>query len=161
MPEPAITSSRLILPEGGRQTRIDFPGSEKSGRGGSHLRGQKKGQVDWWHSLTGWLRASKQEQDRRLEDFRQFLLKENYSKKTCASYVFMLRKFFGYLDERKSREITFGDIEDYNYEFFVRGRYSRSYQLQFINALTLYLHFADNVNVNLKGLRKSSVRRSR
>ena len=71
----------------------------------------------------------------------------------------MLRKFFAYIDDKKIEELTLGDIEDYNYDFFVSGRYSRSYQLQFINGLTLYLEFAQGVKVNLKGLRRSGVRR--
>lgn len=71
----------------------------------------------------------------------------------------MLRKFFDYLDQNGIKEITLDNIEDYNYDFFVSGRYSRSYQLQYLNGLTLYLEFAHGVKVNLKGLRRSVPKR--
>ncbi len=71
----------------------------------------------------------------------------------------MLGKFFHYLDDKRITQISLGVIEDYNYEFFVAGKYSRSYQLQFINGLSLYLEFIKGVKVSLKGLRKSEVRR--
>jgi len=71
----------------------------------------------------------------------------------------MLRKFFQYIDEHEIENFTMGDIEDYNYDFFVRGKYSRSYQLQFISALTLYIEFSEGRNINLKGLRKSVSKR--
>lgn len=94
-----------------------------------------------------------------MDAYRNFLEQRSYSKKTCSSYIYMLRKFFGYIDEKKVEELTLGHIEDYNYDFFVKGRYSRSYQLQFINALTLYLEFAQGVKINLRGLRRSVARR--
>lgn len=140
----------------GRQTRIDFFRSNKIGRADNHVMSPKKAGFEWWQTITGWLRSSRHEQERQLEDFREFLSKQQYSPKTCESYLFMLRKFFKYLDEKLVEEITIGDIEDYNYDFFVSGRYSRSYQLQFINSLTLYLEFAQGIKVNLKKLRRTS-----
>ncbi len=53
-----------------------------------------------------------------------------------------------------------GAIEDYNFEFFVSGRYSRSYQLQFINALRLYYLLTEGIDLNLKQLRKTGTPRS-
>lgn len=94
-----------------------------------------------------------------MEAFRTFLLERNYSEKSCGHYLFSLKKFFGYLDSQKVEEIHFGHIEDYNYDFFVSGKYSRSYQLQFINALSLYLEFERGVKVNLKSLRMPSSKR--
>ena len=52
-----------------------------------------------------------------------------------------------------------GEIEDYNFEFFVSGRYSRSYQLQFINAIKLYYQLSEGVELNLKQLRKTGTGR--
>ncbi len=131
----------------GKQTRIDF------------FESGKRSSRDWWHALTGWLRASRHEQEDRLSEYRAFLEDRGYSPKTCQSYIFMLRKFFRYLDEQGTSQITFGDIEDYNYAFFVSGKYSRSYQLQFINGLSLYLEYDQGVRVNLKGLQRSEARR--
>jgi hypothetical protein len=149
-------SDQRIYPDG-RQTRIDF--SPPGRRTKSQLHTSGRATFDWWHAITGWLRSSAQQQEHQLAEFKKFLEGRNYSPKSCRSYLFMLKKFFNYLDEKGVRQITTEDIEDYNYEFFVIGRYSRSYQLQFINALTLYLEFARGVKVNLKGLRKSESRR--
>jgi site-specific recombinase XerD len=143
----------------GRQTRIDFFDQARTGRRDSQVVPARRSSLEWWQTLTGWLRAPKQEQEHQLEEFRRFLEKRNYSPKSCRSYLYMLKKFFHYLDDKRISQITLGVIEDYNYEFFVAGRYSRPYQLQFINALALYLEFARGVKVNLKGLRKSAKRR--
>jgi hypothetical protein len=147
-----------MLPDA-RQIRIDFFTTGKRKKTDQHIVAPKKGSFEWWHAITGWLRSARLEQEHQLETFREFLEQRNYSKKTCSSYIYMLRKFFAYIDEKKVEELTLGDIEDYNYDFFVSGKYSRSYQLQFINGLSRYLEFAQGVKVNLKGLRKCTVRR--
>lgn len=151
----------MILPPDGRQTRIDFFSTTKSGKSDAHIISSRKNSFEWWHAITGWMKSGKPEQNRNIEEFEQFLLSRKYSEKTCKSYMFMLRKFFNYLEENQVSQMGPGVIEDYNYEFFVSGRYSRSYQLQFINSLTLYFEFSKNVKVNLKGLQRSGVRKGR
>mgnify|MGYP001188895965 CR=1 FL=1 len=149
-------SHQVHLPPDGRQTRIEFFNTPGSGSNPAHIHhSNKKGVPEWWASLTGWFKPSVKEQEHDLEKFRSFLTSRGYSKKSCQSYLFMLQKFFAYMDGLKRKDITMGLIEDYNYDFFVRGRYSRSYQLQFINAITLYLEFAHGVHVQLKNLRPS------
>ncbi|MEX0980599.1 MAG: phage integrase N-terminal SAM-like domain-containing protein [Bacteroidales bacterium] len=150
--------AQLHYPDG-RQTRIDFFNSSKSGRRDGDYLQNRRSPFEWWHALTGWLTTSTHEQERQLEEFQKFLESRSYSPKSCHSYTFMLKKFFQYLDEKRISQISLGVIEDYNYDFFVIGRYSRSYQLQFINGLSLYLYFAYGVKANLKGLRKSKARR--
>ena len=164
MPHSApIPSSRdhLILPPDGRQTRIDFFSNSRPGKQDSHVVSSRRNSFEWWHALTGWIKPGKTGQKKNLGDFEKFLEAKKYTPKTCKSYLFMLRKFFDYLEENQISNVNPGVIEDYNYEFFVSGRYSRSYQLQFINSLTLYLEFSENVRVNLKGLQRSGVRRIR
>lgn len=148
----------LYFPDG-RQTRIDFFNQSKLERRDENFLQKRRSSFEWWHTLKGWLRTSKQEQEHKLEEFQGFLEQRNYSPKSCHSYIFMLKKFFQYLDEKRISQISLGVIEDYNYEFFIAGRYSRSYQLQFINGLSLYLEFAYGVKANLKGLRKLKARR--
>lgn len=163
MPQPVqIPASRdkMILPPDGRQTRIDFFSNSRSSKHDSHVVPSKK-QFEWWHAITGWMKPGKTEERMSILDYEAFLLSRKYSDKTCKSYIFMLKKFFNYLEKNNITKMGPGVIEDYNYEFFVSGRYSRSYQLQFINALTLYFEFAENVKVNLKGLQRSSVSRVR
>jgi hypothetical protein len=147
-----LSSEPRKMPDG-RQTRIDF---FRTGKTESHVLSTRKSSFEWWHTLTGWLKSSGHEQEHQLEEFRQYLEKQKYSPKTCESYLFMMRKFFKYLDEKEVEDLSFGDIEDYNYDFFVSGKYSRSYQLQFMNSLSLYLEFSQGIKVNLKGLRRSS-----
>lgn len=144
----------------GRQTRIDFFSGSKSGRQPAHVVAPKRSSLPWWQTITGWLRQSdRAAEERQLEAFRKFLEDRNYSSKSCSSYIYMLRKFFEYMDTKEVQHVSLGMIEDYNYDFFVSGSYSRSYQLQFINGITLYLEFAHGVKVNLKGLRKAIARR--
>ncbi|MCF8225413.1 MAG: phage integrase N-terminal SAM-like domain-containing protein [Bacteroidales bacterium] len=140
----------------GRQTRIDFFSKGKSDAAAGRT---KKHSFEWWHAISDWLKSSRHEREDHLDGFIQFLTTRNYSPKTCRSYVFMVRKFFDYIDEKDIKKISMEIIEDYNYDFFVIGRYSRPYQLQFINGLTLYLEYAEGVKVNLKGLRRTSSKR--
>jgi len=72
----------------------------------------------------------------------------------------MVKRFFEYYEGLDPARISMGEIEDYNYEFFVSGRYSRSYQLQFINALKLYYQLIEGIDLHLKHLRKSGLPRS-
>lgn len=67
----------------------------------------------------------------------------------------MMKRFFAHFDHLDPSDVTMGEIEDYNFEFFVSGRYSRSYQLQFINAIKLYYYLTEGIDLNLKQLRKT------
>lgn len=145
MAEAASPPIRMILPPDGRQTRINFSGAKTD----------RRITTDWWHSISALFRPEHKVAGPKLEFFAQQLEKEGYSEKSRKSYLFMMKRFFDYFDEVDPGEITMGEIEDYNYEFFVSGRYSRSYQLQFINAIKLYYYLTDGVVLNLKQLRKT------
>lgn len=138
---------KLVTPPDGRQTRIDFFGEHRSAKGGQ----------DWLHTISSWFRHASPVEGPQLEFFNQQLEKEGYSEKSRKSYIFMMKRFFDYYEERAPRDITMGEIEDYNYEFFVSGKYSRSYQLQFINALKLFYSLTEDIDLNLKSLRKTGV----
>jgi hypothetical protein len=136
---------RMVLPPDGRQTRIDFFGENTSRRPSS----------DWWHSISSIFRHHHREDGVNLDFYDRQLEKEGYSEKSRKSYLFMVRRFFEHYKGIEPRQISMGAIEDYNYEFFVSGRYSRSYQLQFINALRLYYRLTQGIELNLKNLRKT------
>ncbi|MCK5137904.1 MAG: phage integrase N-terminal SAM-like domain-containing protein [Bacteroidales bacterium] len=149
MTETDSVPIRMILPPDGRQTRIEF-------FGGKPIR---KSSSDWWQSLSSWFRFEHKVTGSRLEFFAQQLEKEGYSEKSRKSYVFMMNRFFNHFENMEPCDITMGEIEDYNFEFFVSGRYSRSYQLQFINAIKLYYHLTEGIDLILKQLRKTGVGR--
>ena len=154
------TQEKLILPPDGRQTRIDFFHSQKHSGSGQHVTYARKGSNEWWQTVTAWFKPDKKGDNHTFETFNTLLLEEGYSDKTRQSYLFMLRKFFEYYEHIDPTDITMGNIEDYNFEFFVSGRYSRSYQLQFINAIKLYYLNIFGVKLNLRNLRKTDLRRS-
>jgi len=141
---------KMVLPPDGRQTRIDFlnNGSEK------------RGASEWWHSISSWFRQQNPVAGPDFKFYLQQLEKEGYSEKSRKSYLFMMKRFFEYFENKEPRDITMGEIEDYNFEFFVSGRYSRSYQLQFINAIKLYYHLIEGVDLHLKQLRKTGLSRT-
>jgi hypothetical protein len=140
---------RTILPPDGKQTRIDFF-KEKASR---------KPATDWWHSIYSWFRHEDKKHGPDLVFYDRQLQKEGYAEKSRQSYVFMMKRFFSYYPDLSAGDITMGEIEDYNFEFFVSGRYSRSYQLQFINALKLYFLLTQGVELNLRHLRKTGTHR--
>jgi hypothetical protein len=149
MADPNTLPLRMILPPDGKQTRIDF-------LNGRHPR---KSAPEWWHSFSSWFRHDQKADGPDLGFFNQQLEKEGYSEKSRKSYLFMMKRFFDYYEHLKPADITMGEIEDYNFEFFVSGRYSRSYQLQFINAIKLYFHLTEGIVLNLKQLRKTGIGR--
>jgi len=149
MEQGTTSSLKLILPPDGKQTRIDFF------TGGS----TRKGSGDWWHSISSLFRRETGVPGPKFDFFSEQLAKEGYSEKSRKTYLFMVRRFFDHYDSLDPRLITMGEIEDYNFDFFVSGRYSRSYQLQFINAIKLYYQLTEGVELHLKQLRKTGVPR--
>lgn len=149
MAEAGNGQVRMILPPDGRQTRIEFFGE----------RIVKKSSLDWWQSLSSWFRHEEKKNGPDLQFYMQQLEKEGYSEKSMKDYCFMMKRFFNHYESLNPRDITMGEIEDYNFEFFVSGRYSRSYQLQFINAIKLYYHLTEGIDLNLKQLRKTGITR--
>ncbi len=149
MSDTSSAPLKMILPPDGRQTRIDFFGE----------RSVKKGSSDWWHHLSSWFKHENKSKGPNLDFYCQQLEKEGYSEKSRRSYLFMMKRFLEFFDHLEPKEITMAEIEDYNFEFFVSGRYSRSYQLQFINAIKLYYQLTEGVELNLKQLRKTGVGR--
>ena len=140
---------KMVLPPDGRQTRMEFL-QEKS---------EKKEHTEWWHAISSWFRHGNQIEGPDYDFYTQQLEKEGYAEKSRKSYLFMMKRFFEYFENKEPREITMGEIEDYNFDFFVSGRYSRSYQLQFINAARLYYHLIEGIELKLKQLRKTGLSR--
>ena len=151
MAEADTDPLRMILPPDGRQTRIDFFGESSV----------KKQSSDWWHTISSIFRHHQKDEGVDLDFFVRQLEKEGYSEKSRRSYLFMVRRFFEHFKGVDPNDISMGAIEDYNFEFFVSGRYSRSYQLQFINAIKLYYQLTQGIELNLKNLRKTRKYRSR
>jgi hypothetical protein len=149
MDQGSTPSLKMILPPDGKQTRIDFF-IEKHPR---------KGSSDWWHSISSIFRREVVKKGPKLEIFNEVLGRKGYFEKTRKTYLFMVKRFFNYFETLDPQDITMGEIEDYNFDFFVSGRYSRSYQLQFINAISLYYLFTDGIELNLKHLRKTGIGR--
>lgn len=142
---------KMILPPDGRQTRIDFFGESQV----------RRGATEWWHTLASLFRHEQKTGGPDLAFYAQQLEKEGYSEKSRKSYLFMMKRFFDYFEDLKPTEITMGEIEDYNFEFFVSGRYSRSYQLQFINAIKQFYSLTEGIELNLKQLRKTGTFRKK
>jgi len=149
MPEVNELHLKMVLPPDGRQTRIDF----------FRERSAKKSSSELWNSISSWFRQEDPVAGPNFEFYLQQLEKEGYSEKSRKSYLFMMKRFFDYVENLEPREITMGEIEDYNFEFFVSGRYSRSYQLQFINAIKLYYQLTQGLELQLKQLRKTGISR--
>jgi hypothetical protein len=149
MTEAESLPQRMILPPDGRQTRIDFFTNKST----------RRFSVEWWNSISSWFRHETKGNGPKLKHFVEQLEKAGYSEKSCKSYVFMMKRFFDHFNHLDPGDITMGEIEDYNFEFFVSGRYSRSYQLQFINAIKLYYQLSEGIELNLKNLRKTGVGR--
>ena len=145
MAETDAFAVKMILPPDGRQTRLDLFGGKPA----------KKQTPEWWQSISSWFRHNNKTFEPKLEFYAQQLEKEGYSEKSMKSYIFMMKRFFEYFKHLDPAQITMDEIEDYNFEFFVSGSYSRSYQLQFINAIKLYYYLTDGIDLHLKQLRKT------
>jgi len=148
---------RKAPPPDGRQTRIEFFQPPSSlGKKSRQSTAVKSSSFDLLKIFSSLFKATRHDHpEADIEGFLKYLEKNGYKKKSSSSYLFMLRKFFEHFGDRSPANLTMGDIEDYNFEYFVSGRYSRSYQLQFINAIRLYYLYSANLELNLKHLRKT------
>ncbi|MFZ5940253.1 MAG: phage integrase N-terminal SAM-like domain-containing protein [Bacteroidota bacterium] len=155
--QPGVCIGREAPLPDGRQTRIDFaPVGIPEVRKKKQAPAARQHSFDFFALLSSWLKSGQKKPGTAdLEGFRTYLVAHDYSKKSCSSYLFMLRRFFAHFEGRRPESLTMGDIEDYNYEYFVSGRYSRPYQLQFISAVRLYYLYSAGVELNLKHLRKT------
>jgi hypothetical protein len=145
MAEAEAVPVKMILPPDGRQTRLELFGEKLA----------KKQGPEWWQSISSLFKHDHKTFDPNLEFYVQQLEKEGYSEKSVKSYTFMMKRFFEHFEHLDPAQITMDQIEDYNFEFFVSGRYSRSYQLQFINAIKLYFYLTDGIELHLKQLRRT------
>ncbi|PID91819.1 MAG: hypothetical protein CSA96_06425 [Bacteroidetes bacterium] len=149
MAADGFSLQRMVPPPDGRQTRISF----------AREQGERKHRIDWWLGLSSFFRNNERKIDQRLVFFAQQLENEGYSSSTRETYILMIKRFFAYLENPDPGAVSMADIEDYNYAFFVSGRYSRSYQLQFVSAIRQYFRLTEGISINLKGLRKTGLRR--
>ena len=74
----------------------------------------------------------------RIGTFRNWMYQKRYSTNTINTYESMLLMFFGFHHGKSVKDITNGDLEDYNTRYILANGYSPTYQNQTINALKLY-----------------------
>jgi site-specific recombinase XerD len=90
----------------------------------------------------------------RIDQFEKYLLQKRYSQKTIDSYLNILKLFFGWWKNRPLQELCIEEANAFNYEYFILGKHSRSYQNIWVSALKLYLDKFSDVNIDLKQLER-------
>ncbi len=75
----------------------------------------------------------------QLQSFENYLKQKRYAERTIQSYLQVLKVFTNWLNNKKEDGISESAIQAFNLEYFIRGKYSRSYQNIFVNAIKLYL----------------------
>ena len=77
---------------------------------------------------------------KQLEIIERKLATEGYSQNSINTYKNMLRLFLGYV-KKDASEIRIEDVRDFQYNFWVKNKYSSSTQRQFIAALKHLMAF--------------------
>jgi integrase/recombinase XerD len=70
--------------------------------------------------------------------FQHYMEVQRYSERTIATYLDAICTFLGYIKEKGIDEITPEDVDEFNYSYILKNRFSASYQNQIISAIKLF-----------------------
>lgn len=86
--------------------------------------------------------------DQDIQAFVDWMRNRRYSEKTVTTYRDCLYGFFRFLDGKAPADVTHADLERFQKEFVLAGRYSQSFQSQVINAVKLFFSNRQNRQLN-------------
>jgi integrase/recombinase XerD len=73
-----------------------------------------------------------------LQLMKQYMEVQRYSDKSIATYLEVLQTFLGFFKDKAVEEITFEDVNEFNYRYVLGNGFSVSYQNQIISAVKLF-----------------------
>lgn len=88
------------------------------------------------------------EQQLKLNKFKQAIIKKGYSDGTVKVYVSMLNVFFGWFNQKKDNEITDKDIESFLDEYIAKNQLTENYKRLMTNSLRRYFDFIDKTDLS-------------
>ena len=90
--------------------------------------------------------------------FQHFMEVQRYSERTISIYLDAIRTFLGYYKEKALDEITPEDINEFNYGYILKNKFSASYQNQIISSIKLFFRivlkkvvFSEKIERPLRG----------
>ena len=89
-----------------------------------------------------------------LEKFRKYLKSLRYSQQTIKSYLNVLQLQFSTYDKQSTSALTMDDLDQFNHDYFISQKHSRSYQNIWISALKLFLDKRTDHKVDLDRLER-------
>ncbi len=90
----------------------------------------------------------------KVEEFAKWMKQRRYSESTIRTYCEGVRTFFRYHHNKALELLSNADLEDFNYGFVLKHKYSGSYQNQVINAVKLFFKKMEKRVMNLEEIER-------
>lgn len=90
----------------------------------------------------------------RLSKFKVYLEQNRYSASTVSAYMQVLRVYFIWYGERSVSDMDIEVLRKFSHSYFFEGKYSRSYQNIWINAIKLFLEKFGDIPIDVKDLER-------
>lgn len=80
----------------------------------------------------------------KIEEFRNYALKNGYSEGTIKIYICLLNVFFGWLNPKPQEELTLSDVQEFIKSYIEKNNFSLNYKRLMTNALRRYFGYMGN-----------------
>jgi hypothetical protein len=77
----------------------------------------------------------------KINEFKNFALKNGYSEGTIKIYICLLNVFFGWLNPKTEEEFTLADVQDFIKSYIDANNFSLNYKRLMTNALRRYFAY--------------------
>jgi hypothetical protein len=77
----------------------------------------------------------------RIDEFKNYALKNGYSEGTIKIYICLLNVFFGWLNPKPEEELTVKDLQDFIVSYIEANNFSLNYKRLMTNALRRYFGY--------------------
>jgi len=92
--------------------------------------------------------------DNSINDLRQFLQEQRYSRHTIDSYISHLELFFKYLHHKQPVDINNDNISEFMDAVVIKQGYSASFQNQLLSAIKAYYYYHGRGKTNLEEIKR-------
>jgi integrase len=94
------------------------------------------------------------DKEKKLQQFRDWMISKRYSGRTIKVYCECLRLFFQFFKEKQIGEIRNADLVDFNNRYILANGYSATLQNQVVNALKLFYSRLEGVILEVDQLER-------
>jgi hypothetical protein len=79
----------------------------------------------------------------RIEEFKNYALKNGYSEGTVKIYICLLNVFFGWLNPKNEDQLTVNDVQEFIKSYIETNNFTLNYKRLMVNALRRYFSYIE------------------